>query len=169
MKYRNLLLTVILALSQACVHPVQEITTLILVRHAEKADDGTEDSPLTAEGEERATALLNLLKETAVDAIYSTPYKRTRETVAPIAAQKNIQIQEYKAFETKDIEQMIEKHRGGTIVIVGHSDSIPWTADLLTGKEIYSKWRDNDYDNVLVVDVIEKGKTAKVTWLNYGL
>lgn len=154
---------------QSCTCPPQPITTFILVRHAEKAGDPPDDPGLTEKGRERAGELVHLLKEAAVDAIYSTPFSRVRQTVDPLSVAKGIPVSEYKAFEPEEIEQMIEAHRGGLIVVAGHSDSIPWTANLLTGQEMYSKWNDEDYDNVLFVDVVEKGKAAKVTWLNYGL
>ena len=50
----------------------QTITTFILTRHAEKGDDGTKDPDLTQAGNERAQSLVRLLKNTKVDAIYST-------------------------------------------------------------------------------------------------
>jgi len=67
----------------------QQITTVILVRHAEKSSDGSKDPELTDAGNARAIALAKLLKEVKVDAIYSTGFKRTQNTVAPLAWQRN--------------------------------------------------------------------------------
>lgn len=60
-------------------------TTLILVRHAEKVKDGSNDPILTPEGKVRANELMYILKHVELSAIYSTPYKRTQQTVLPTA------------------------------------------------------------------------------------
>lgn len=145
----------------------QTATTFILVRHAEKGDDGTKDPDLTETGNARAKRLATLLGKTQVDAIYSTNYKRTRNTVAPLASSKGIGVTDYDAFKTDAIDKMLNKHAGGTIVISGHSNNIPWVANYLTGKESYKDFADTEYENVLIVTVIEKGKNTKVVWLSY--
>ena len=61
-----------------------KVTTVILVRHAEKQSEG-DDPSLTAAGKERALALVHVLGEMDVAAVYSTPYARTRETAQPLA------------------------------------------------------------------------------------
>ncbi len=145
----------------------QIITTFILTRHAEKSDDGTKDPDLTAAGNERAQLLIKMLKETKVDAVYATAYKRTRNTVAPLAQAKGLTLEGYEAFKTDEIDLMLKKYTGGTVVISGHSNNIPWIVNYLIGKEQYQSFEDTRYDNLIVVSVIEKGKSAKVTWLSY--
>jgi 2,3-bisphosphoglycerate-dependent phosphoglycerate mutase len=145
----------------------QTTTTFILVRHAEKGDDGTKDPDLTEVGNARAQRLVSMLKKAQVDAIYSTAYKRTRNTVAPLAASKGISVTDYEAFKTEAIDGMLKKHQGGTVVIAGHSNNIPWIANYLTGKENYKDFTDTEYENLLIVTVIEKGKNTKVVWLSY--
>ena len=145
----------------------QAITTFILTRHAEKGDDGSKDPDLTTAGNERAQLLVKILKETNVDAIYATAYKRTRNTVAPLAQAKGLTLEGYEAFKTDEIDLMLKKYAGGTIVISGHSNNIPWIVNYLIGKEQYQSFDDTRYDNLIVVSVLEKGKSAKVTWLSY--
>ena len=145
----------------------QAITTFILTRHAEKGDDGSKDPDLTTAGNERAQLLVKILKETNVDAIYATAYKRTRNTVAPLAQAKGLILEGYEAFKTDEIDVMLKKYVGGTIVISGHSNNIPWIVNYLIGKEQYQSFDDTRYDNLIVVSVLEKGKSAKVTWLSY--
>lgn len=142
-------------------------TTFILVRHAEKGNDGTKDPDLTEAGNQRAQLLANMLKKTEVEAIYSTAYKRTRNTVTPLATTRGLSVLPYEAFKTDEIDQILKKHTGGTVVLAGHSNNIPWIANYLTGKETYKDFADGDYDNVLIVTVVEKGKNAKVVWLSY--
>jgi broad specificity phosphatase PhoE len=145
----------------------QAVTTFILIRHAEKVNDGTPDPELTEEGLIRANSLVTLLKEIQVDAIYSTAFKRTTNTVIPLSQAKNIRIQNYEAFKGEEIDQMLKDYTGGTIAVVGHSNNIPWIANYLIGKETYKTFDDSDYDNVLIVTIIKKRKIAKVVWLTY--
>ena len=145
----------------------EKITTFILTRHAEKANDGTKDPDLTDAGKIHADQLVKLLREQSVDAIYSTDFKRTQNTVMPLAKVKNLVISRYEAFRIEAIDEIVEKHRGGTIFMCGHSNSIPWTINYLIGKEQYKDFEDSDYDNLIIITLFEKGKAAKVTWLNY--
>ena len=144
----------------------REVTTLILVRHAEKADDGTKDPPLSEAGKERTRALVNLLRETPVDVIYTTPYNRTRETVAPLAILKGKTLREYKPHDWDELQKIIKENKGKTIVMAGHSNTTPWVARVLTGND-YPDWKDDDYNNVLIVSVVGE-REANVVWLTYG-
>jgi 2,3-bisphosphoglycerate-dependent phosphoglycerate mutase len=163
MKY---LITLLLFSTLSLVN-AQTTTTFILVRHAEKANDGSKDPDLTEAGNARANKLASMLKKSEVDAIYSTAYKRTRNTVAPLATFKGISVADYEAFKSEAIDAMLKKHQGGTVVIAGHSNNIPWIANYLTGKETYKDFADTEYENLLIVTVIEKGKNTKVVWLSY--
>jgi hypothetical protein len=55
-------------------------TTVILVRHAEKADEPGADPALSAAGEARARALADALRDVKVAAVLTTPYRRTNAT-----------------------------------------------------------------------------------------
>jgi broad specificity phosphatase PhoE len=158
----------LLIFSALAVHAQESITTFILLRHAEKdLTQSTNDPDLSEEGKMRANRLAQLFAETEVSAIYSTPYKRTRQTVAVLAANKNLAITDYTANNEDELHRMLADHSGGTIVISGHSNTIPWMANKLIGMEKYRPLEDGDYDNIWVVNVIGIGKSAKLVWLNY--
>lgn len=163
MKYLILLFLFSLSLAASA----QTQTTIILVRHAEKGTDDPKDPELSEAGKQRAQHLAEVLKEIKVDAIYSTPYKRTRNTVAPLAVAKGISVLNYDPSKKEEIDQLLQKFAGGTIVVVGHSNTIPGLANYLTGKSDFQNFDDSDYDNLLVVTVVERGKSAKVVWLTY--
>jgi 2,3-bisphosphoglycerate-dependent phosphoglycerate mutase len=158
---------ILLVSIQTACSQKQTITTFILVRHAEKANDGTQDPPLTEEGQQRSERLASLLAAAKIDAVYATNYKRTRLTVEPVAKKSGLAVTQYEAFKVEELEKMLKTHAGGTILVSGHSNNIPWIANVLTGKEEYKDFSDADYGNILIVSVVEKGKTAKVTWLRY--
>lgn len=163
MKY----LVILFFLTLSVVADAQTITTVILVRHAEKGTDDPKDPELSEAGKERAQHLAQVLKEIKVDAIYSTPYKRTRNTVTPLAEAKGISVLNYDPSKKEEIDMLLQKFAGGTIVIAGHSNTVPGLANYLTGKTEFQNFDDSDYDNLMVVTVVERGKNAKVVWLTY--
>src|SRR5215831_5142150 len=62
------------------------VTTIILVRHAEKIIDPADpDVELSPAGEGRARELVDLFGDSGINAIYATQYKRTQQTVKPLA------------------------------------------------------------------------------------
>ena len=66
--------------------------TIILVRHAEKADATSQDPELSAEGKLRADRLVKVGGKYKPGAFYSTNFKRTRDTLAPLAAKRKKQV-----------------------------------------------------------------------------
>ncbi len=143
------------------------ITTYILLRHAEKVDDGTKDPELTDVGKQRAEMLAKMLAKESISAVFSTPLKRTRNTVAPLAAAKGLEIQNYDAAHLADFITANQKYKGGTLVICGHSNTTPALLNLLTGrKDEFKTFDDTDYGNLIVVSVGD-GVAPKITWLRY--
>jgi len=144
----------------------QELTTFILVRHAEKADDGTKDPALSEEGKSRAQRLAAHLNSTDLTAVYSTPYHRTRSTVEDIAESHNLQILEYEPFAGDVLDEMLENNRGGIILISGHSNTTPHLVNTLIGKDMLEQLDESDYDNLFIVTISEIGN-GKVVHVHY--
>lgn len=162
--------TILLLLSVLVFSPSisqDKITTLILMRHAEKLQDGTKDPELSEVGKQRALLLNKLLSNQSVDAIYSTAFRRTQSTLASLAESKKLAVLQYEALQPDAINNMLVKHKGGTVVVCGHSNTIPWIVNYLIGEERYSNFEDADYSNLIILNLVEKGKDVKVTWLNY--
>lgn len=156
-----------LLLLDACVGNKSEVTTFILVRHAEKANDGTEDPDLTYEGAARARRLAFMLKDTPLAAVYSTNFRRTKNTAAHVAEVKDLQVLSYEPHKPDVISEMINKHKGGTVLLVGHTNNIPWTANLLLGKEVYDDYEESEYGILLIVSVGKTNEGTVATRLNY--
>src|SRR5690606_3438451 len=72
---------------------------VVVVRHAEKADDGGSDPALSGAGHERAASLARSLAGRNVVAIYTTGFRRTRDTVAPTATAQGLAVTVYDAHE----------------------------------------------------------------------
>lgn len=143
------------------------ITTFIIVRHAEKGSDGSDDPDLKPEGLERAKKLASLLTNTKVDAVFSTRYKRTKNTVVPTASEKKLEVQIYDAVKADFIDGLLSRYAGQTILVGGHSNTVPQLVNLLMGTDEYKTFPDSEYGNLFIVSVVEREKSAKVTILHY--
>lgn len=114
---------------------------VILVRHAEKATVGGADPSLSELGQARAKALAATLANANVTAIVTTTYKRTFETAAVLAAALNIPIEKV-AIEggtpahVNAIAAAVRKYSGGTVLVVGHSNTIPAIVTALGGPKV---------------------------------
>lgn len=165
MRVLFMLLAIVSALA---VSSQNRVTTVILLRHAEKVADGTKDPDLSDEGKKRAESLVNIFSKTKVDAIYSTHFKRTESTVAPLALAHQLSVQNYEGGKPTELDEIVAKYQGGTVVICGHSNTTPALINYLTGHaDEFKTFDDADYGNLVIVTVIQKGKEASVTWLRY--
>jgi len=98
-------------------------TTIYVVRHAEKANDG-DDPPLTHQGLARAEALAVLMAEEPLVAVYSTPFQRTQQTVAPAAAGHGLIVTDYDP--RSDLPALVlDQHVGAVVLVAGHSNTVP--------------------------------------------
>jgi broad specificity phosphatase PhoE len=136
------------------------ITTIFLVRHAEKVGDGSADPALTPAGAARADELVYILKHVKLDAIYSTPYLRTKQTVLPLAKEKGLRLILYKPREKDFLKKVLQEYSGGAVLIVGHSNTIPGLANELAGQSDFSDLDDAAYDNLFIACVPIEGKTV---------
>jgi 2,3-bisphosphoglycerate-dependent phosphoglycerate mutase len=142
------------------------LTTFILIRHAEKGTDDPRNPSLSEEGIARAQNLVALLKHVDVNVLYSTPYKRTQQTIQPLADKYTLSIQEYNPSSMDFLNEAWAQNKGKTIVISGHSNTTPMVANYLLGEEKYGNLDESEYDKVFVVTINEIGK-GNVTVLSY--
>ncbi|MBF03506.1 MAG: hypothetical protein CMP76_09440 [Flavobacterium sp.] len=127
------------------------VTKIILVRHAEKMLDGSKDPELTTEGKQRAERLRFLLSDINVNQIFSSPYKRTKNTVAPVAASKNITIEIYNPKDPNFSTYLWSKVKGETAIVVGHSNSIPALVNQLIGKDKFKELTEDVYSKIWIL------------------
>ena len=113
------------------------VATYLLVRHAEKDTAIASDPPLTASGEARAQRLAEFLRDTPLDAVYSSPYRRTRQTAMPVADAHTLTIHEYEPADAEAFAATLRStHPRGTVMVVGHSNTLPPLARALCGCEV---------------------------------
>jgi len=141
---------------------------IILVRHAEKAVvvPGEPDPDLSPEGRDRALRFMKAARRYRPGEVYSTGYKRTRQTAEPIAAARAKEIQIYDAAKQAELVDKILKSRTKRFVVVGHSNTVPFLANLFAKKEIFRQLLDTEYGVFYVVRV-SNGKVRKIETILY--
>ncbi|MFD0726036.1 SixA phosphatase family protein [Lysobacter brunescens] len=105
----------------------------VLVRHAEKAKDDPKDPTLSDAGMARANRLAESLAKQHVVAAYATAYRRTQLTAAPTARSHGLDVRTHDAGmpAVEFARQLRASHRTGTVLVVGHSNTIPELAGAL--------------------------------------
>jgi len=144
------------------------VTTVILVRHAEKKiEPNVQDPDLSPEGVERAVEIARVFGDSGLNAIYATQFKRTQQTVKPLADRTAVPISLLDSGQTDLlVEQIQTDQRGKTVFVAGHNNTVPAIVSKLSG-ETYPVIPESEYDNLFVVTIYRFGK-AKVVKLKNG-
>ena len=143
--------------------------TIILVRHAEKDTSEMADKAdpmLSVAGHERAQRLVKKIGKYRPGAFYSTDYKRTRETLAPLAAKRKKEVKIYDGSKPQDLIDEIMKSSTKRFVISGHSNTIPGLANLIAKKELFKNLDDFEYTVIWLIR-LKNGKVEKLELLDY--
>ncbi len=158
------LLTLLPLLLTAC-----STTTVYIVRHAEKVDE-TDSTNLSAAGRQRAIALADTLARRGIDSIFTTPYRRTRQTAEPLAQRLGLGITPYPSTPASVIVSRVERIRNKTGLVVGHSNTILDVAKGLGTRPTLPKIESGDFDNLLTVRIRRRpfGKSVDLSEKTYG-
>jgi len=161
-----------IAIGLAWFFESQATTTMIFVRHAEKAATPADDPPLSPAGDLRAAELARQLVDAdvvaGIDAIYSTPFRRTIETVQPTADALDLDVNLYAPDDNEAVlAEILKAHKGKIILVVGHSNTVPGLiADLGASKNVPAI-AEYEYDNMYLVSIPWFGKTKTIR-VRYG-
>jgi len=143
--------------------------TVIVVRHAEKESGA--DPGLTTEGQARAERLRDLLAEAGVTALYGSQYRRTTDTLVPLAELLGLEVAvvpvdgKNPAVQAAELARLArEDHAGGVIVVAGHSNTVSGIVAALGGKKMPAL---DDGEHGRIFLVIPAGKAARVLELSY--
>ncbi len=147
-------LSVLLLAGCAGVQAQDAATTFIIVRHAETAEDGSRDPPLSAAGRARAQALALRLSTSPLTAAYATPFRRTQQTAQAVAATHGIAVSTYApAIAASDFAATLRaRHHRGAVLVVGHSNNVPGLVAALCTCRIAALGDDN-YDALYTIRV----------------
>ncbi len=138
---------------------------VFLVRHAERAEDDTNDPPISVAGEARARLVADMLQRARLTHIHSTDFKRTRSTAAPTAEATGLQV---RMYDPRDLEGFAAELRStpGRHLVVGHSNTTPALVTALGG-DAGPPIEEMEYDRAYVVVVLPGGATGSAI-LRYG-
>ena len=144
------------------------VTTVILIRHAEKIiDPNNADPDLSPAGQARAQELVRMFGDTGINAIYATQYKRTQQTVKPLADRLGLPINQVNSKNTAELlNQIRSQHAGQVVFVAGHNSTVPEIIAALGGPT-YPTIPESEYDHLYVVTVYRTGK-VKIVKMRYG-
>jgi 2,3-bisphosphoglycerate-dependent phosphoglycerate mutase len=144
------------------------VTIVILIRHAEKIiDPNNPDVDLSPAGHTRAQEIARIFGDAGINAIYATQYRRTQQTVKPLADKLGLPVNQINSRNTGDLlNQIRSQHAGQTVFIAGHNNTVPEIIAALGGPQ-YPTIPEPEYDNLYVVTIYRTGK-AKVVKMKYG-
>lgn len=135
---------------------------IYLVRHFQKqvaTEQSGKDVELTQEGRLNADRLAEHLKNKSITSIYSTDYKRTKQSAKPASEVLNLQIAEYDprdlaTFAARLLETQ-ESH-----LVVGHSNTTGVLFGLLGCETI--NLSEDDYGDIMVVKRVHNAANSTI-------
>jgi phosphohistidine phosphatase SixA len=150
--------------------------TVFLVRHAEKAKDDPRDPSLSEAGRRRASELARVLSDEPVTHLFSSEYKRTRDTLQPLAEARGIEVRLMPAGNGPELQRAILALPPGSVAVVaGHSNTVPAIAAGLGGEltgltphERGDRLGDDEYDRLFVLVLTAEGRAVETLELRYG-
>lgn len=152
---RALFLPVLMLLLGACATrapaPEGATTTIVVLRHAEKAIGG-DDPPLSEAGVARAQTIAERFCTADLRAAYATHYRRTQHTAEACAETAGIRVtadtlpKDFAGYARALRERILAKP-GGRVLVVGHSNTVPIVIEAFTGVTVapigeqdYGRW-----------------------------
>jgi broad specificity phosphatase PhoE len=148
-----------------------DVSTVIVLRHAEKAGSPAEDPALSAEGQARAARLAQMLGGPSdagpVRHIFSSEARRARETAAPLATRLGIELRTIPGRDLDALLRAVRRDgRGVTSVVVGHGDTVPQIVAGLSDGRARVTLDDGDHGSMFIVTVSSFGP-PRVVRLRY--
>src|SRR5882724_13245199 len=137
-------------------------TIVVLARHAEKDVSSIQDPPLSAEGEQRAERLAQMFGRGKgvgrINAICVSDARRTQQTAVPLAGRLGKQAVVVPAADTKGlVSRVMHEHGGGSVLIIGHSNTVPELIHELGDIDV-PPIGDDEYDTLYVLSIPSFGQ-----------
>ena len=131
-------------------------TSVYLIRHAEKVrtNINEKDPLLNKRGLLRAEKWSEIFENIDIDKILSTNTKRTISTVIPTSEEKKLKIDLYKP-EDLNYDSFLRENKGKKVLIVGHSNTIPETTNILIKSKFYNQIKDNNNSNLYFINICD--------------
>lgn len=132
-------------------------TTFFIVRHAEKDLSYKGDDhfrPLSVQGHQRAGVLARRLDKGKIVKIYTTEYLRVQQTGDSLRIKQHIDTVIYSAKKTYFLDKIKQdKLQGKTVLIIGHSNTVPEIIRNLGVKFDLKIIPDDEYNNLYQIKI----------------
>lgn len=138
-------------------------TTIYIVRHAEKdiSDPKNQNPELNEDGKLRAIALSEKLINQKIDVVFSSKFKRTKQTGQAVADHNGILIQEYDAQAYEELSNLIKSnYKNKNILIIGHSNTVLEIIESFGVSCPMLALTDSDYDYFFEIKIDHLGNAA---------
>ena len=159
---------VVLTLSRA--EAAAQPSTVILVRHAERATEPASDPILTEAGNQRAKDLAAALANARVGSIFTTQLQRTQLTAKPTADALGLSITQIRAGGRDHVDSVaaavMRRPAGEVVLVVGHSNTVPGIIAALGGPKMPDLC-DGQYSNLYVLG-LSPGAPPRLIKAKYG-
>jgi broad specificity phosphatase PhoE len=170
-RFRSFAFALLLLLLSGAAATAQT-TIVILVRHAEQ--ETGQDPALSALGRARADSLVRAVQNAGISAIYHTALRRTTETARAVGDAIGVTptvltlragqaVPDHAAEVAADV---LAKYRGRTVLIVGHSNTVPAIISAL-GVSDAPRIADTEYFHFFTV-IIQAEGVARLLRSRYG-
>ncbi len=168
--YRRFILPIVIIICFCgwlfCYFSISPVTTVILVRHGDRDPTGND---LNGLGLARAQELARVLDECPITTIYASNVSRTQQTAQPLATQLGLTLQIYDPANLQALTDEIKsQHTGEIVLVVGHSDSVSPTIELLGISPPPSLIPGNEFDHLYIV-TFGRRTTTRMLKMEYGV
>lgn len=150
--FLSILVIIFLGCASGKVSPVSN--TYYIVRHAEKdtvATNMTSDVSLSVDGEARAIALRDALRNNSIGYVFSTNTIRARSTAKPLVDAIGVTIQIYNSVDSAFINSL-RRINNKNVLVVGHSNTVDDIVNGLTGTNHLQDLKDTEYGDLFIVE-----------------
>lgn len=145
-------------------------STVILVRHAERAAEPQADPVLTPAGQQRALDLAAALSAANVSSIITTHLQRTQLTAKPLGdaiGQSPIVVRAGGAAHADSVAAaVLRRPSGEAVLVVGHSNTIPAIIAALGGPRMPDLCA-GQYSNLYILE-LRSGNAPRLIKAKYG-
>lgn len=168
---RRLIVMLLAAVTMGSTAAAQP-STVVLVRHAEKASQTETDPVLSEAGVRRAKDLAAALADARVSTVITTQYQRTKLTAAPLVdatRPKTIVVANTGSLANHIADilaAVMARPSGEVVLVVGHSNTIPAIVAALGGPKMPNLC-DSQYSMMFVLEMAG-ANPPRLIRANYG-
>jgi probable phosphoglycerate mutase len=142
----------------------QEPVVVYLVRHSERAEDGTSDPVISLPGWDRSRLLADMLSDAGLTHLHTTDYNRTRGTGRPTAEATGLALEVYSPRDMAGFAEEL-KATPGRHLVIGHSNTTPGMVRALGG-DPGGPIEEMEYDRLYIVTIA--GDATSTVLIRFG-